>query len=136
MKIIITEQQLDALKKRRTVMVYYNLHLKTFSIMYQNKVIAHADYVRLEDVEFRVRPGGREKVRDEKRKNVHAFVIGDLVDYCEHPCNDIPEPSGIVVTYDPYKYDTFVIKDTKKPVRNAETVEMVNLKDKIYIVQK
>lgn len=103
--------------------------------MYENKVIAHADYVKLEDVEFRVRPGGREKVRGEKRKNVHAFVIGDLVDYCEFPCKNIPNPTGIVVTYDPYKYDTFVEKETKKPVRSAETVEMANLKDKIYIVQ-
>ena len=57
------------------VMVYYNLHKHTFSVTYNGRVITHADYVKLSDVEFRVRQGGREKVLKDKRKNVHSFVI-------------------------------------------------------------
>ena len=57
------------------VMVYYNLHKKTFSVQYDGRIILYADYVKLKDVEFRVREGGKEKVRKEMRKNVHAFVI-------------------------------------------------------------
>lgn len=136
MKIIITEQQFDTIFKGKRVMVYYNLHKHTFSISYLNKVIKHADFVRLTDVEFRVRQGGKEKVRDEKRKNVHAFVIGNLQDACDHPCEDIPIPdSSIIATYDPYKFDTFVIKGTEEPVVRAKEVELANLKNKIYITE-
>lgn len=111
----------------KRVMVYYNLHKKTFSIQYKGLVIAHADYVKLNNVEFRVRQGGMEKVRAEMSKNVHAFVIGDLVDFITYPSTDIPSASSSKsITYDPYKYDTFVYRDTEEPVTNAREVEMIN----------
>ena len=135
MKILITESQFESAFLGKRVMVYYNLHKHTFSIKYNERVILHADYVKLEDVEFRVRSGGRQKVRDEKNKNVHAFVIGTLMDYCQYPCDNLPEPpSDVVVTYNPYKYDTFVIKSTEEPILNANEVEMINLKNKIFVV--
>ncbi len=90
----------------------------------------------MKNVEFRVRVGGKEKVRKEKSKNVHAFVIGTLEDFCEYPCENIPqEPDGEVVTYNPYLFDSFVFKKTKEPVFFAKTVEMVNSKNKIYIIE-
>jgi len=136
MKIIISESQFDNIFLGNRVMVYYNLHKHTFSISHSGKVIMHADFVKLSDVEFRVRHGGREKVRDEKRKNVHAFVIGKLEDYCEFPCDNVVPPNkGIIVSYDPYKNESFVIKKTQEPVFSAEIVEMVNLKNKIYIIK-
>lgn len=136
MKIVITESQFDNLFVGKRVMVYYNLHKHTFSITYQNKVILHADYVKLSDVEFRVRPGGKQRVRDEKSKNVHAFVIGNLIDFCEYPCENIPdETNKMVVTYNPYKYESFVIKSTEEPIFNAEEVDMINSKNKIFIVK-
>ena len=111
----------------KRVMVYYNLHKKTFSIQYKGLVIAHADYVKLNNVEFRVRQGGMEKVRAEMSKNVHAFVIGDLVDFIAYPSTDIPTPSSSkIITYDPYKYSSFVYKDNENPVYNANEVEMIN----------
>lgn len=137
MKILIKEQQFDNLFLGSRVMVYYNLHKRTFSVTSEGKVIMHADYVKLRDVEFRVREGGKMKVRDEKRKNVHAFVIGTLIDYCENPCENIEVPEeGTIVTYDPYMYDTFVIKKSGRPVFGASLVEMVNLKNKIYIIEQ
>ena len=136
MKISITESQFNSLFIGKRVMVYYNLHKHTFSVTYQNKVILHADFVKLGDVEFRVRPGGKERVRSEQTKNVHAFVIGDLLDYCEYPCNNIPtSPSDLVITYNPYKYDTFVIKSTEEPIFGAEEVDMINKKDKIFLIK-
>ncbi len=111
----------------KRVMVYYNLHKKTFSIQYKGLVIAHADYVKLNNVEFRVRQGGMEKVRAEMSKNVHAFVIGDLVDFIAYPSTDIPSATSLKsITYDPYKYDTFVYRDTEEPVTSAREVEMIN----------
>lgn len=119
----------------KRVMLYYNLHKHTFSILYKGLVVIHADYVKLKDVEFRVRQGGRGKVIKEKRKNVHSFVIGTLVDYCKYPCENLPdEPNNNIVTYNPYKYSTYVMKDTEEPVYTANEVDMINLKNKIFII--
>lgn len=138
MRIIITEQQRKIIADSiigDKVMVYYNLHKHTFSIQKKGIVVLHADFVKLGDVEFRVRQGGKEKVRTEKSKNVHAFVIGTLVDFCEYPCDEIPkDPNKNIVTYDPYKYDSFVIKSTKEPIFNANEVDMINSKNKIFII--
>jgi len=136
MKVVITESQFDSLFIGKKVMVYYNLHKHTFSVTYDSKVIMHADYVKLGDVEFRVRKGGKERVRSEKSKNVHDFVIGKLLDYCEYPCEDMPSSSSDkVVTYNPYKHDTFVFKNTEEPVYRAQEVDMINSKDKLFVVK-
>jgi hypothetical protein len=139
MRIVITEEQnkmlINSLMGER-VKVYYNLHKHTFSVQKNGLVVLHADFVKLQDVEFRVRQGGMEKVRKEKSKNVHAFVIGNLVDFCQYPCDDIPEePVGDVVTYNPYKYDTFVYKETEEPVLNATEVDMINSKNKLFVIE-
>jgi hypothetical protein len=118
-------------------MVYYNLHKKTFSASYDNKVIIHADYVKLGDVEFRVRTGGRDRVRSEKQKNVHAFVIGNLLEYCEYPCDNIPNPpSNNIITYNPYKNETFVYKEGGEPIYAAKEVDMINSTNKLFVVKK
>jgi hypothetical protein len=136
MKVVITESQFDSLFIGKKVMVYYNLHKHTFSVTYDSKVIMYADYVKLGDVEFRVRQGGKEKVRSEKSKNVHAFVIGKLLNYCEYPCDEMPTPSSDnVVTYNPYKHDTFVFKNTEEPVYRTQEVDMINSKDKLFVVK-
>ena len=143
MKILLTERQFKNLFEQEVnnefigsrVMVYYNLHKHTFSVKLNDRVILHVDYVKLGNVEFRVRQGGKEKVRSEKQKNVHAFVIGDLLDYCEFPCENIPnEPTDKVVTYNPYKYDSFVYKDSEEPIYNAKEVDMINLKNKLFVI--
>jgi hypothetical protein len=121
----------------KKVMVYYNLHKHTFSVTYKSKVIIHADYVKLGNVEFRVRQGGKEKVRSEKSKNVHAFVIGNLLDYCVYPCDNIPNPSSNdIVIYNPYKHDSFVYKESGDPVFSAEEVDMINSTNKLFVVKK
>ena len=148
MKIKINESQYRRLLETITddneknhigdkVMVYYNLHKHTFSISRNSRVITHADYVKLTDVEFRVRQGGREKVIREKSKNVHSFVIGTLEDYCKYPCENLPsEPNSNIVTYNPYKYNSYVIKDTEEPIYRAGEVELINLRNKIFITKQ
>jgi hypothetical protein len=145
MKILLTERQFKNLFEQEVnnefigsrVMVYYNLHKHTFSVKLNDRVILHVDYVKLGNVEFRVRQGGKEKVRSEKQKNVHAFVIGDLLDYCEFPCENIPnEPTDKVVTYNPYKYDSFVYKDSEETIYNAKEVDMINLKNKLFVINE
>jgi hypothetical protein len=137
MKLIITESQFDNLFLGKKVMVYYNLHKHTFSVTYDSKVILHADYVKLGDVEFRVRQGGKERVRQDKSKNVHAFVIGTLLDYCEYPCNNIPSSqSNKIVTYNPYKHNSFVYKGSEEPVYHAKEVDMINSQNKLFVVKE
>jgi hypothetical protein len=148
LKILIKENQYKKLLETVTnndvkehigskVMVYYNLHKHTFSVSRNGRVITHADYVKLVDVEFRVRQGGREKVIKDKQKNVHSFVIGTLVDYCNYPCKDMPtEPNNNIVTYNPYKYNSFVMKDTEEPIYQASVVKMINSGNKIFITKQ
>ena len=137
MKVVVTESQFDSLFIGKKVMVYYNLKKHTFSVTHNGKVIMYADYVKLKDVEFRVRQGGKEKVRSEKRKNVHAFVIGELLEYFEYPCKNIPTSlSNNVITYDPYKYDSFVFKNTEEPVYHANEVDMINSQNKLFVVKE
>jgi hypothetical protein len=138
MIILINENQKkileDSLMGQR-VKVYYNLHKHTFSVQKNNIVVLHADYVKLNNVEFRVRQRGMEKVRQEKSKNVHAFVIGNLVDYCKYPCDEIPEePTGNIVTYNPYRFDSFVYQDTELPVYNATEVDLINSRNKLFVI--
>jgi hypothetical protein len=112
------------------VMVYYNLHKKTFSVKHKNKVVTHTDNLVLKDVEFRVRQGGRFRVLTEGNKNVHAFVIGTLKSVGDIP----PNVEGRkVVTYNPYKWETFLEKENCKPIHFSNTVFMVNGRDKIFI---
>ena len=121
----------------KKVMVHYNLNKHTFSITYKNKLITHADHIKLNDVEFRVRPGGRDRVLEDKRKNVHAFVIGTLLEYCKYPCESLPnETNNNIVTYDPYKYSSYVMKDTKEPIYRVGGVEMINSRNKIFITKQ
>ena len=114
----------------KRVYVYYNLHTHTWSVRLGSKVVLYTDYVKLKDVEFRVRAGGREKVRAEKSKNVHAFVIGNIVDY-SLPGEEIPTPTlPVEVTYNPYIYNNFVVKSSEEELFNADEVEMI--KRKVY----
>ena len=133
---IVTKDNLEDDYIGKKVMVYYNLHKHTFSVRYNNKVVLNADYVKLGDVEFRVRPGGKDRVRLEKQKNVHSFVIGNLIDYCSYPCSEIPsEPNNNIVTYNPYKYDSYVMKNTEEPTYRATEVDLINSKNKLFVVK-
>lgn len=115
------------------VMVYYNLHKKTFSVKHKNKVVTHTDNLVLENVEFRVRQGGRSKVITEGNKNVHAFVIGNLKSLSVKN-EDLHNHS--VVTYNPYRWKTFVHKLTEEPIYFSDKVFMVNGRDKIFVEKK
>jgi len=106
------------------VEVYYNLHKEMFSVRAleganKGRVIKHTNEIALEDVKFVVRESGRQKVLEEKRKNVHAFVRGTWVDDVEFETNGL-------ATYNPYRYSTFVNKETQEPVYEAKAVLMLN----------
>lgn len=108
------------------VFVYFNFHKKTFSIramegQNRGRVIAYSDQVVLRDATFKVSEAGRNRVLKEKRKNVHAGIIGYYhgKQWCSH--DDIPFS---LVTYNPYKHKSFVFSYDEHPIHNAEVVKL------------
>jgi hypothetical protein len=105
---------------------YFNLHRKCLSYRaMRGGRVQHADVLEFTDPSFVVQPAGRERVLREGRKNVHAFVRGELVGMWdeESPAPEGYQPIGIGwrrVTYNPYKYKSFVWADTEEPVRRAQ----------------
>lgn len=108
------------------VKVYRNLHKDLFSIVSvrTGKVIAHAYSVELKNCKFRVQPAGRKRVLLEKKKNVHAYVTGELVAMSEtvptHLLWEYLEWED--AQYNPYKFETFVNYLTHEPIHEADRV--------------
>lgn len=103
------------------VMVYYNLHKKLFSIkcLKRNKVIYHTKNVVLKNCKLKVSEKGRQRVLNEKRKNVHAGIVGDLISLDSQHCKfDFSRE----LSYNPYKNLTFVKKADGSPVYDADTI--------------
>ena len=124
----------------KKVEVYYNLHKNTFSIRsrvlidgeWRQRVIAHADYVKLNKVSFQVNQLSRYKVRLDKSKNVHAYVKGILEDFIEYQGKGLssvvlPKPITMLeVSYNPYddKHDRFYLKSNH--LSNLDQIELVD----------
>ena len=108
------------------VFVYYNLHRKLWSIKCldagpnKGKVVAHRTEVVLESPKPKVSEAGRQRVLKEKQKNVHAGLVGVWRD------RKVLLAEGDNITYNPYKYDTFVYADTKAPFTGASIAMMLN----------
>ena len=112
------------------VFVYFNLHKKCFSIKAlegdrKGRVVAHSDTVVLEGCKLMVSEAGRQRVLREKRKNVHAGVSGTWINADRAESHfEFLSMVGRQVTYNPYKYDSFVIKATEQSVDKADVVAM------------
>jgi hypothetical protein len=89
--------------------------------------------VTLRDVRFVVGVAGRERVRREKKKNVHAVLRGETF-FPRWPrafysvTLDKPE----LATYNPYRNDTFVLVSTGEPVLFAPMVRIEGKKVWVY----
>lgn len=129
------------------VKVYWNLHKNIFSIQHNGIVIGYAQNIVLRDVKFKVSQAGREKVLREKRKNVHAFVVGELVSIAAESFQatskfdlqscivDIFPQSTVEcvgVTYNPFKYESFVKVGDSSPIFAADKVRLDHRK--IFLV--
>jgi hypothetical protein len=127
MKIIVRGR--DSRHTGLRVFVYYNLHKHLWSVKalegeHKGRVIAHREFIILQACRFKVSQAGRQRVLRERRKNVHAGVtgrvLGNVTDMELH--NTLHR---VEVTYNPYKYDSFVCKeDTNQKVVAAEYVVM------------
>lgn len=98
------------------MIVYFNLHKKCLSIQHKALVVAHLSKITLSVVTFKVSEAGRQRVLAEKRKNVHAFICGTV--------QGIQEVQGDQITYNPYKYASFVRKGDETPIKSADMVTL------------
>jgi hypothetical protein len=94
----------------KRVRVYRNLHKKCVSVKQGSIVRCHATNVVLYDCKFIVSEAGQKRVREEGKKNVHAFIEGYV------------KPAYIVnerlldfgwntVYYNPYTVDHWVLSN-------------------------
>ena len=124
MKIIMTDK----------VEVYRNLHKNCWSVR-DNKtgrVVQHLDEIHLRDADLVVRPGGREKVLREKRKNVHAFAKGQVTAWLSQLSEEYEAYPTKQIVYNPYLYDSFVYVTSKTPIFHAERLYLTK-KGEVYV---
>lgn len=102
------------------VRVYYNLNKHCWSVQNNGVVIKHETSCLLKDVSFKVYEAGRLRVIREKRKNVHAYAVGELQpeDSLFGSYKELKE-----ITYNPYKFGFFYFKQEEKEVK--ETIPLL-----------
>jgi hypothetical protein len=92
------------------VHVYWNIHKKCWSVRHKGKVIQYRKRVALADCTFHVQPAGRARVLREKRKNVHAYICGTLVDDDVDATHNSMRGLHKRIVYDPYLYASFMVQ--------------------------
>jgi hypothetical protein len=102
---------------KNKVRVYRNLNKKCLSVQswVEGKgwrVTDHVQQIFLNNASFEVSQSGRRRVLEQKRKNVHAFIIGERV---EQPKKTPVE----LVKYNPYQSHRFfyVANPNRYPVK-------------------
>jgi len=112
----------------KKVFVYKNLHKDCWSIKQGGLVKAHTEEIRLWDCSFKVNPQGRKKVIKEQRKNVHAGIVGYIDEMSDLEIHDTQkryyQEEFREVTYNPYRYDSFVDKTTEKPIYYSQSASL------------
>ena len=116
------------------VQVYRNLHrteedgTHVYSVRNDKGIVVdHVTQIALSKPILRVGPKGNQRVRDEKRKNVHAYIQGRRmrVSVIDDPHTGIPQGQWQKITYNPYKHKSFVlVRDESLAVREAWFVEV------------
>jgi hypothetical protein len=108
--------------------IYRNLRTGGFSIKHHGRVIKRDNFFIAENVTFKVNESGRQRVIQEKRKNVHAYTVCDK--YISARSKDKVDKLRII-TYNPYKSANFTCEDC-----SIETARKVLFKDgKCYLLE-
>jgi len=117
-----------AIDYSKPVKLYRNLNNGKWSLMQNGIVKAYASKLALKDCSFKVSEKSRQRVLKNKRKNVHAFIVGIL-------SNELDENENLKeVTYCPYKGGEFHETDGK-PVISAKYI-FANIDAKKHVVYK
>jgi len=106
----------------KPVFVYKNLHKDCWSVKQDGLVKAHTTSLAMHSCTFKVSEAGRKRVLNEQRKNVHAGIQGYIEEQVGNWIDS--HPTARPVTYNPYKYENFVDKDTEQMVDYAIAVRL------------
>ena len=113
------------------VRVYWNLHKKVWSVqdVKSGRVCDHVQHISLTDAKFVVRKGGQKRVREEGKKNVHAFAVGYISNEQVTASKNIFNSSlhWHRVTYNPYKHDYFMLGEDEVPRDWVGNIHMESL---------
>jgi len=133
-RVQVSREVLEHIDPSKRVRVYRNLHKQCFSVQQDGLVRCHTDHVTLQDCKFIVSKAGQKRVRDEGRKNVHAFVEGLLVDTREADAivdgtkSDAEIDAGNSdwkkAYYNPYTCDTFINQYDGSPLETATFADL------------
>jgi hypothetical protein len=108
---------------------YYNLNKKVFSARDTKTGLVdktkYSNTIQLRNCYFKVSEAGRQRVLRQKRKNVHAGIVGEIVSI-NFDGRDIDLDSLTEIYYNPYKCSLFEEKKSKKPVSDAEIVYLID----------
>lgn len=111
--------------------IYRNLHTGGFSIRHKGLVIQRSNYIIGNNVTFKVNELGRQRVIQEKRKNVHAFSVCESYSIME--TGSLVEVDNLpAISYNPYKSSNFVCNN--KTINAATAV--LFFEGKCYLLDK
>jgi hypothetical protein len=116
------------------VETYFNLHKNCLSFRPPGGRVSHARAMILNNVKFAVQPAGRARVLREGRKNVHAFVRGDMTwaaglndNLGDYTHANMERQGYRKITYTPYgMFDAFVMRDSGIPIKSASQVVIID----------
>jgi len=80
------------------------------------KVLGYAESILFTNCRAHVSEKGRQRVLRDKRRAVHAWIVGELVGV------DGPDRIGDRVTYNPYRLPTFHYADTQSAFSGCQTL--------------
>jgi hypothetical protein len=126
------------MKYHKDIEIYYNITKHVLSVRQKGLVIKHTPAAEIFDAQFVVQPAGREKVLREKRKNVHAFIRGTAGRLSKTLLTGWAEDDKLTgkwrrVTYNPYKYKSFIEVESGFPIYKAKHVVISGRK--IYVLK-
>lgn len=106
--------------------MYFNLTRKVFSLMDLSSglVYAHGNDFSLAEGTFVVSEAGRNRVLTTKVRNVHAFVVGTLLEKSNVAAID-------EISYNPYRAHYFYTRSNFAPINEAKLLTFTN--NKVYL---
>lgn len=121
-------------------LIYRNLNNGKWSIKDSKTelVIGYADSVIASGISFSISEAGRQRVIEQKTKNVHAYIVAECIHLVTNytPRNGaiqlsdtlgIPPTNQRQISYNPYKYPMFYYKDSGDAIQHDTKFNYVNL---------
>jgi hypothetical protein len=124
--VIILIQSIPGYKLEagQEIRIYRNIRKNVFSIQDKKmrRLIGYGNNILLHNVKMCVSKSGQQRVRREKQKNIHAFIIGTYIN-----CVDIAiDTEWNIAYYNPYTTDSFINLKTNEQIHEARLCYLSN----------